>query len=108
MRRFWQIEFPAGDARRGPAFGERFDPSTVGIVSAVGAALGGAGSLVGALGGGGGGGAAPAPSAPTVMPTPDDEAARAAKRKSLAAQAQRRGRQSTILSDPTAGSDILG
>lgn len=35
----------------------------------------------------------------TTMPTPDDEAVRRSKRKSIIAQAQRSGRSSTILSD---------
>lgn len=107
MRRFWQIDFPVGDAQRGPAFGERCDPGTVGLIGAVGGALGGVGSLIGALGGGGDSPAPPTPSAPTVMPTPDDEAARAAKRKALAGQAQRRGRQSTDLTGVSSG-DLLG
>lgn len=41
---------------------------------------------------------------PKVMPTPDGEAARLAKRRSLAAQMQRRGRASTILT----ADDVLG
>lgn len=56
----------------------------------------------------------PAPAAPVippppVMPTPDDKAVEAAKRRSIAAQIARRGRQSTMLTDPvTGGSDTLG
>ena len=50
--------------------------------------------------------AAPAIEAPPVMPTPNDATVLAAKRKSLAAQSQRQGRMSTILSDAT--DDPLG
>lgn len=53
---------------------------------------------------------APAPvvTAPTPMPLPDDAAVAAAKRRSIAGQMQRSGRQSTILtSDPVTG-DPLG
>lgn len=47
--------------------------------------------------------AAPAPTAPqaTSMPLPDDAAAEAAKRRSIAAQVARRGRASSILTDPS-------
>lgn len=45
---------------------------------------------------------------PTVMPTPDDEAVALAKRRSISAQMQRRGRASTILSDLATSSDKLG
>ena len=41
-----------------------------------------------------------------VMPIPDDEASKAAKRRALAAQRQRGGRQSTILS--ALGNETLG
>lgn len=56
--------------------------------------------------------AAPPPMAPTVeppsvMPTPDDKAVQAAKKKSIAAQLQRQGRASTILSQ-TGNADALG
>ena len=44
---------------------------------------------------------------PTVMPTPDDDAAKRARAKQSAALTQRRGRQSTILSEPTS-TDLLG
>lgn len=37
--------------------------------------------------------------APTAMPTADSDAQRAARRKSLASQARRKGRSSTILSN---------
>ncbi|HET8728365.1 MAG TPA: hypothetical protein VFO41_12710, partial [Alphaproteobacteria bacterium] len=43
--------------------------------------------------------------APTPMPTPNDEAVRAARRRAEAAQRQRRGRASTIY---TAADDGLG
>jgi len=47
---------------------------------------------------------------PTVMPTADDAAIRAAKRKALAGQSKRSGRQSTILSGDggVGSSDTLG
>ena len=50
--------------------------------------------------------AVPAAPPPTVepvpeMPTPDDAQAKAAKRRSIAAQMARRGRASTILTDTT-------
>ena len=56
------------------------------------------------------GGTPPPPTltAPTVMPTPGDDAARAAKRQSLADQMARQGRASTILTDQSATSDKLG
>ena len=47
----------------------------------------------------------PSVEAPKVMPTPDDEAMRRARRRSLASQLGRRGRQSTILSQ---GDETLG
>ena len=40
---------------------------------------------------------------PTVMPTPDDEAIQAAKKKSIAAVVGRQGRASTILSGDGGG-----
>jgi hypothetical protein len=42
---------------------------------------------------------ASAPAAPLVMPLPDDAAAQAARRRSIAEQRQRAGRASTILTD---------
>lgn len=45
---------------------------------------------------------------PPVMPTPNDAATKAAKRRALVTQYSRRGRQSTILSDALSGSDALG
>lgn len=51
--------------------------------------------------------AAPKVEAPPVMPLPDDEAAKAARKKSIMAQQQRSGRMSTILTD-NSGSDTLG
>lgn len=50
------------------------------------------------LGGRGSKKAAPAASDP-VMPLPDDEAVRAARRRSIAQQSGRSGRASTILTD---------
>lgn len=41
---------------------------------------------------------------PKTMPTPDDEAMRLARRRSIASQMQRRGRASTILT----ADDVLG
>lgn len=49
--------------------------------------------------------AAPAVEAPPVMPIPDDKAADAARRRSIAKSMSRRGRQSTILTDPVTGGD---
>ena len=40
---------------------------------------------------------APAPAGPTIMPLPDDERVRLAKKRSIIAQMSRRGRDSTIL-----------
>jgi len=42
-----------------------------------------------------------------AMPTPDDDASRRAKRRSLSSFSRRRGRQSTILTGDVAG-DTLG
>ena len=74
------------------------------LISGVGSAV------VGSLFGGSKQGAAPSPppvEAPTVMPVTDDKAAPDAKRRSITAQIQRRGRASTILtgleSDSMAG-----
>ena len=51
--------------------------------------------------------AAPAVTPPTPMPTPDDAAIKAAKRRSIADQQRRQGRASTILTD-TGTTDALG
>ena len=50
---------------------------------------------------------APAPDVepPPVMPIPDGEAATKARRRSIAKSMARRGRQSTILTDPVTGGD---
>lgn len=48
---------------------------------------------------------APTVEAPPVMPIPDDKAADAARRRSIAKSMARRGRQSTILTDPVTGGD---
>lgn len=76
------------------------------------AALGALPTLIGGIIGGkliesaiGGGGSAPAPTTPTaqpVMPQADDQKVKDAKKKSIAMQLQRGGRDSTIL---TSGSD---
>lgn len=44
----------------------------------------------------------------TPMPAPNDEAATAVKKKMAVALSARRGRQSTILSDNTQSTDLLG
>ena len=49
---------------------------------------------------------APVVEPPPVMPVPDDEAMKKARRRSITQQLSRRGRQSTILSDSS--SDALG
>lgn len=52
--------------------------------------------------------AAPVLEAPTPMPLPDDEAVAAAKRRSIAAQMQRSGRQSTLLTNDPVTGETLG
>lgn len=107
------LGLPVGQPDRGPAFGERLDPATFTFATIAPALFGSvAGAVVSsALSDSGGSAAvsAPAPvaAAPTVMPTPDDTAMKAAQRKLLAATQARRGRDSTILSDPASG-DLLG
>lgn len=76
-------------------------------ILAAGSILSGATSVLGALSGGKSSAPAPVVTQPTVMPTPDDEAQKAAKRRALAGQLQRRGRESTIL-DQGLTSDPLG
>ena len=49
--------------------------------------------------------APPPPAAPTVMPTPDDDALKAARKRKAAQDMSRSGRLSTILSD---SSETLG
>lgn len=101
-------EFPQGDPNGGAAFGERNEPATIALISTIATGVGAVSSIAGLLGGGKSSStAAPQVSKPTVMPIPDDEAALAAKRRSLLAQSQRRGRDSTILSDDSS-SDLLG
>jgi hypothetical protein len=73
------------------------DPATIALI--------GAGAIGGTILGGAMNKPPPAIQAPPVMPTPDDEAVKRARRRSLAAQLGRRGRQSTILSQ---GDDTLG
>lgn len=62
-----------------------------------------AGGVVGGILGkalfGGGKKSAAAPETPNVMPTPDDEAVKRARRRSIVEQMNRDGRQSTILSE---------
>ena len=72
--------------------------------------LGGlASGLLGSLFGGKQG-SMPAPTVekPAVMPTPDDDAVKKAKRRSLVEQMQRKGRESTILTEGTDAADVLG
>ncbi len=85
------------------------DPvSLTAIASIIGAGVS-AGSALGMFGGGDKPqAAAPTVKAPTVMPEPDDDAAKKAKTRQAAAMTQRRGRQSTILSEDTGGGDLLG
>ena len=45
---------------------------------------------------------------PPPMPTPDDDAVKLAKRRSAASQRLRRGRLSTIFTDPQTGSGLGG
>lgn len=52
-----------------------------------------------------GGSSAPVMEKAPVMPTPDDDAIKKAKRRSVAQQIARSGRESTILTDP---GDTLG
>lgn len=51
---------------------------------------------------------APVIQSPPVMPTPDDQTVKDAKKKSLQRQYQRRGRESTIMSDAVTGVETLG
>lgn len=88
------------------------DPASISLTSiltsAAGAAAGGiVSSLFGGSKGAGQAPAAPAIEKPTAMPSPDDAAAQEAKKKSLVAQIQRRGRASTILTGDTT-SDAMG
>lgn len=46
---------------------------------------------------------APPITPPKVMPNVDDEASKRARRRSLAAQVTRSGRESTVLADPPGG-----
>ena len=43
-----------------------------------------------------------------VIPLGDDAATKRSRRRSIASQMQRRGRQSTILTDDTQSGDVLG
>lgn len=45
---------------------------------------------------------------PPPMPTPDDEAVKLAQRRSVATQRARRGRLSTIFTDPSIGNGLGG
>ena len=51
---------------------------------------------------------APVVEKPTEMPTPNDAAVAAAKRKSIAGLVARQGRASTILTDQSSGGTALG
>lgn len=85
------------------------DPATLTAIASIIGAGATAGSALGLFGGQDTPAAPKTPevATPTVMPTPDDEAAKRAKAKQTAALTQRRGRQSTILSDPVSA-DLLG
>lgn len=84
------------------------DPVTLTAIASIIGAGASAGSAMGLFGGNESQkDSAPALATPTVMPTPDDDAARKAKMAQGAALTQRRGRQSTILSDSVT-SDPLG
>lgn len=52
-------------------------------------------------------GPSPLPDVPP-MPTPDDQAVKLAKRRSIAAQRARHGRVSTIFTDPNIGTGLGG
>ena len=52
--------------------------------------------------------APPAVEKPTEMPTPNDAAVAAARRKSIAGLVARQGRASTILTDQSSGGATLG
>lgn len=43
-----------------------------------------------------------------AVPTPDDDASKRARQRSISAQLRRRGRASTILTNQDSGSDALG
>lgn len=97
------------------------------VLAAVGSILGASGAAAPIVGGlatavagssiasnigsliGGGGSKSPEPAqtkAPTVMPTADGDAVERARKRSIAAQAQRSGRSSTMLTSDS--SDTLG
>lgn len=79
------------------------------IKSVVGLAGGVVGSVIGGkLFGGKDKVAAAAAPGPIVMPLADDEAVKAARKRSLLSQSQRGGRNSTILTDTSSGSSTLG
>lgn len=110
--RMLKSEHPQGHPTRGAPYGERLDPGTLVMAQTFGSILGGLGAAKSLFGGSGGGATATPPptvTPPTVMPIPDDQAAADSKRRALAGLSARRGRQSTILSDPaSASSDLLG
>lgn len=51
---------------------------------------------------------APVAATPAVMPTPDDEAIRLARKRSITQQLSRGGRQSTLLTQAPAGQKLGG
>lgn len=71
------------------------------LAGTIGGILGPVGLVAGLAGKALSGGkkSAAAPETPNVMPTPDDEAVKRARRRSIVEQMNRDGRQSTILSE---------
>jgi hypothetical protein len=101
-------EFAQGEPGGGPAFGERKDPATITAYAALAGASATVLNATGVIGGSKGSASPPPLAPPPVMPEPDDAATKAAKRRALAGQAQRQGRQSTILSNDLSSGDLLG
>lgn len=108
-------EYPVGQPDRGVPYGERLDPMTA--LTAFGTGISALNSLNSLMGGGKSESAAPTQVAaaaapvvttPTVMPEPDDQAAKRAKATTIAGLSARRGRQSTILDNGPASADLLG
>lgn len=102
--RMLAADHPVGDPFRGTPYGERLDPGSVAL--AFGSLF--VSSMMSDNNSGPAAAPAPVVAPPTVMPTPDDDAMKAAQRKQLAANQARRGRDSTILSNPNDTADLLG